>query len=209
MPGSMCSSAPGGRVADGGRGRWCAGVGVLLSGVLMVVGCSPALNWRQVPLAGGAQVLFPCKAAQRERSGVPLAGRALSIAQASCEAGGMTFVVMTVALPAPDDGPGLAQALVDAAAANVDGRVSAADGSSGRAAAPEDLASAGRRATVAGRRSDGEPVRLELLVLQRGSRLYQAAVVAPAPAADAVTTFFDGVRDGVTPRGGAVSAPSR
>jgi hypothetical protein len=108
---------------------------------------------------------------------------------------------MTVTLPEVGDGPAFATAWLAAASANVEGRVVvprlAGSPEGDAAVAADGSLSSPRRASIEGRRTDGAPVRLEVLVVQRGARLYQAAVVAPAPHPEAVDGFFDGVRRGV------------
>jgi hypothetical protein len=104
----------------------------------------------------------------------------------------------------------MARSLAASATENVGGVVvsgPAAAAEGGDAGAESGALIRERRLAVAGRRSDGAAVRLELMLVQRGSFLYQGAVVAAAPEAEAVDTFFDGVRTGVL-RGGAEAAPA-
>jgi hypothetical protein len=58
--------------------------------------CSPALNWRNVALAG-VQVALPCKPDQAERE-VPLAGMDLRLAMVGCEADGGLYAVSHIRL---------------------------------------------------------------------------------------------------------------
>jgi len=65
-----------------------------------LLACSPALNWRDVALAGSsAHALLPCKADRTTRS-VPLGGAPTELAVAGCDAAGATFAVMTATVPA-------------------------------------------------------------------------------------------------------------
>lgn len=67
--------------------------------------CSPALNWRQVPLKSiDTTALLPCKPDRTDRE-VPLGGEPTQLEMAGCEAAGATFALMAVQLPegrAPD-----------------------------------------------------------------------------------------------------------
>jgi len=70
--------------------------------------CSPALNWRNVTLAG-VQVALPCKPDQAERE-VPLAGMDLRLAMVGCEADGGLYAVSHIRLAQGAQG----QAVIDA-----------------------------------------------------------------------------------------------
>ncbi len=76
-----------------GVGVWAA---VALFG--LVVGCTPALNWRDVPVTGSPLLaLLPCKADKAERE-VTLAEQRLLMRMVGCEAQGLTYAVAQVQL---------------------------------------------------------------------------------------------------------------
>lgn len=157
---------------------------------LALAACSPALNWRQVTIDGSVQALFPCRTETRSRSGVPLEGRTWTMVQTSCEMEGMTFAVVAVQVPAGTDRVAVGRAMAAAAAANVSGQLqrgaAAGEGPRNQAGSSEAL-----RHVVDGRRSDGERVRVELLVMtDRPGFVYQAAVVGRTTAHAAVESFF-------------------
>ena len=63
--------------------------------------CSPVFNWRDVPFeATGSVVLLPCKPDRAERKVPLLAGTEQVMRMAGCEAGGASFSVSVVQLPA-------------------------------------------------------------------------------------------------------------
>jgi hypothetical protein len=67
--------------------------------LLTLGGCSPALDWRDVSVAGtGLSLLFPCKPQGQTRA-VEVAGQAWSAALLACEAEGMTFAALALAPP--------------------------------------------------------------------------------------------------------------
>lgn len=71
----------------------------LLSGALAA--CSPALEWRSLPLPDLAmEASLPCKPERAERS-VDLAGQPAQMVMRSCEAAGVTFALACAALAEP------------------------------------------------------------------------------------------------------------
>ena len=68
---------------------------------LLLAGCSPALNWRTVPLPeAGLTITLPCKPDQATRT-VELAGAPVALAMVGCDADGATFAVSHAALADP------------------------------------------------------------------------------------------------------------
>ncbi|SIR57255.1 hypothetical protein [Pseudacidovorax sp. RU35E] len=70
------------------RNSSSAGVAVLAA----LAACSPVFNWRDVPLGDGLLALLPCKPDRAQRD-VDLAGRTVSLEMAGCAAGDATFAV--------------------------------------------------------------------------------------------------------------------
>jgi hypothetical protein len=70
---------------------------LILIGLLgMMLGCTPAFNWREVSFDGlPVSALLPCKPDRGTRS-VPLAGAPREMMMAGCQAGGATFTVAVV-----------------------------------------------------------------------------------------------------------------
>lgn len=68
---------------------------------LLLAACSPALNWRSVPLDGAAlTATLPCKPDHATRT-VEMAGAPVELVMAGCEADNATFAVSFAALPDP------------------------------------------------------------------------------------------------------------
>ncbi|MBS7806278.1 hypothetical protein [Variovorax sp. PCZ-1] len=62
--------------------------------------CTPAFNWREVGFdQAGVTALLPCKPDRGSRA-VQLAGQAMQMSMAGCEAGGAMFTVSLVEVPA-------------------------------------------------------------------------------------------------------------
>ncbi len=68
--------------------------GLVVAASALLLACSPALNWREVPL-GGAAVMLPCKPDQAQRT-VAMGGRDVVLSMAGCEAAGALFAVSHV-----------------------------------------------------------------------------------------------------------------
>lgn len=68
---------------------------------LLLAACSPALNWRSVPLDGAAlTATLPCKPDHATRT-VEMAGAPVELVMAGCEADNATFAISFAALPDP------------------------------------------------------------------------------------------------------------
>ena len=68
---------------------------------LLIAGCSPALNWRTVPLPEAElTITLPCKPDQATRT-VELAGAPVELSMVGCDADGATFAVSHAALADP------------------------------------------------------------------------------------------------------------
>lgn len=67
------------------------------SAALLTLGCSPALNWREVPL-GSAKVMLPCKPDRAQRP-VQLGAKQMNMEMVGCEAAGALFAASRVEIP--------------------------------------------------------------------------------------------------------------
>ncbi len=166
-----------------------------LGALCLASACAPSLNWREWrPEGGEVQAMFPCKPAGPTRR-VPLAGAEVSMTLVACDADGSTFVLGFADVGDPARvGPAL-DALAASAANNVGAAVEAA------ASQPAPVPGAtphreSRRLRLAGRRPDGSALELHVAVFSRGTTVFQAAVVGNRPGAEAVDTFFAGLRLG-------------
>jgi len=156
-----------------------------------LVACSPTLDWRTVEVdATDLQAAFPCQPSRFERP-VQVAGRPLALFLLSCEAGDATYGLATAEV---DDPARVDDVLAALAAA-------ARQGIGAGAAASSPFAPAGTtpyRGNVSllltGRRPGGGPVQEALSVFARGTRVFQATVIATRLDEPAVAPFRDGLR---------------
>lgn len=169
------------------RARVLALIGVLLP----LSACSPALDWREVPLASGQLVgLFPCKPSRTERP-VPESKAATLATLQVCDAQGMTFAALS--LPAPD-GRDVEEALtrlIDTAPSRWG---STDEPSPGTAAAglPSGTKVSGRRYRRTS--DDGAEILTQALFIAHGGQLMQVSISGKRLDEAAVEAFFSGMR---------------
>ena len=65
---------------------------VYMAVLALLAACNPVFNWRDVPLGDGLLMLLPCKPDRAQRE-VDLSGQAASLDMAGCTAGDATFAV--------------------------------------------------------------------------------------------------------------------
>jgi hypothetical protein len=158
---------------------------------LMLLACSPALNWREVrPEASGAVALFPCKPASHARN-VVLAQAAVRLTLYACNAGGATWAIAYAETGSPARvGPALVE-LRKAAATNI-GAVRELPLVL-RVAGATPNAEAGRFA-LTGSLPDGKAVQEQVAVFARGTVVFQATALGERLDAEAAENFFSGLR---------------
>ena len=169
------------QAAPSARSLWAAWV-------LALAACSPALNWRSVPL-GEISVTLPCKPDRGQRP-VQLGEHTVNMEMVGCEADGALFAVSRVRVP---DGvaPGVLQAQWQSATLQ-----------QMRAQTPPEL-----EAHVAvpksppvrvwqaqGRQADGQAVQAKLAWVGVGGDLLHLAVYASRLTPELTEAFFDGIR---------------
>lgn len=157
----------------------------------LAVACSPVEDWRQVRPAGlGVQALFPCKPTSQTRR-LALAGQPVEMTLLACRAGDTTYALSHADVIDPARvGPSL-QALTAAAASNLatatgEGRAWHVDGMT-----PNPHS---QRMRLEGRLPDGSAVREDLVTFAKGTHVYQATVIGPAPAEESVNVYFDNLK---------------
>lgn len=162
----------------------------LIAAALALSACSPTFNWRTVRPDGAAlQALMPCKPDEARRD-TPLGGAVTPLNMLSCEAGGTTFALAWADLGQADRVPA---ALTQWQAAALTSLKAAPDAvrrwnqTVANAERSEGL-------EVQGVRHDGSATQARVLYLARGSRVYQAAIYAPAIGGEESTTFFEGLQ---------------
>jgi len=163
--------------------------GLAASGALAA--CSPAFDWRSVPLPDTPLVAeLPCRPARFQRD-VTVAGVPLKLFMLSCEAGGVTYGVATAEVGDPAKVDPVLFALRDSAAAAIRSSDSTAGALNLRGITPF---SGNTSAHLHGRRPDGETIDEAIRVFGRGTRVYQASAVGRALPEAALRPFEDGLR---------------
>ena len=162
---------------------------------LLLAACSPALNWRSVPLDGAAlTATLPCKPEHAART-VEMAGMPVELAMAGCDADGATFAISHTAVPDP--------ARADAALAHWRAAVLARLGTA-QVASEVPFAPRGAlalpsavRVVAQGRRPDGAAVTAQAVWFARTAgaqvRLYHAVVYTSKPRPDVADALFAGL----------------
>lgn len=158
---------------------------------VLLLACSPALNWREVRAeAGDLTVLLPCKPDRASKS-VPLGGEATRLLIMGCEAAGALFAVSVADL---GDTSRAAEVLAQWQALTL---------AHIRAAQPQQLAAPLAGADLQpppvllvaqGTHPDGQPVQGQWLFFSRGSLVFQVAIYAPRIVPEAAETFFASVK---------------
>jgi hypothetical protein len=158
---------------------------------LLLAACSPALDWRELrPEDSGAVVMFPCRPASHARQ-VRLAGAEVRLTLHACSADEATWALAFADLADPARvGPALDE-LWRSAAANIAARETHELPLVVPGATPNP--GAGRLA-LAGQRADGAPVQEQVAVFAKGTRVYQATVIAPVLPAEGLEIFFGGLK---------------
>jgi hypothetical protein len=157
---------------------------------LALSACSPTFNWRTVRPDGAAlQALMPCKPDEARRD-TPLGGSVTPLNMLSCEAGGATFALAWADLGQADRVPA---ALTQWQAATLSSLKAAPDAAR-RWTQTVTHAERSEGLAVQGVRHDGSATQARVLYLARGTRIYQAAIYAPAIGGEESTTFFEGLQ---------------
>lgn len=158
---------------------------------VLLAACSPALNWREAPLADtGLSALLPCKPDKGERE-VPLGGRNVAMKMAGCEASGALFALACARLPdAAQAGDVLAQWQA-ASAANMSAAAPASSAfvPPGAMRLPQAVLVSAR-----GKRRDGSAVDSRAAYFSAGPRVCQAVIYADRIDPAAAETFFSSLK---------------
>jgi len=162
-----------------------------LAVALALVACSPVEDWREVrPAGSGALLLFPCKPTSVTRA-VALAGATVELTLLACSAGPNTYALTHGDVVDPARVSPALQALAAAAAANVGAEPVTGEPFRVPGMTPNPHA---RHWPLRGQLPDGTEVREEVLTFAKGTRVFQATVIGPAPPPQAVRAFFEGVK---------------
>jgi hypothetical protein len=184
-------------VTDGRPAFPLGGQGVRLAvlwGALLLVACSPTFNWRQVRLADfGLQVWLPCKPQAAQRT-VGVGGQAAELHMLSCDAGGVTFAVSALRLPAGVEVGTVLDGWKRASLLSLKVPVEQA-----RAWQPAVRWVGGVTGWQAeGVRHDGTSVVAQAVMLSHGAEVYQVAVYGPVTQ-PVLTELLEGLQREATP----------
>lgn len=170
------------------RLSWPVGV------ALLALGCSPTLDWREVPLGGDTRLTFPCKPDRLERP-VPLLDRAAPARLWVCDAGGVTWSAMAVDLIDPARSADALLELRRKIVANLNATEAAAESVQVPGMTPGLPA---WRLRAHGTRPDGRAVTAQVLLTAHGTQAFQlvqlSGAEAPAASRDGAAEFFDALR---------------
>ncbi len=162
-----------------------------LAGLLVLYGCSPTFNWREVRTASfSVQALFPCKPETTTRE-VTLANQAVQMTLLACEAGAASFALAYADTHLASGQTVMLRAWQQATLANL--RVGSNEAlpyliKGVRVSAPA------RRVVAQGMRPDNTPISVQALWFEVGSEVVQVSVTSDLPLPEAVETFFAGIR---------------
>lgn len=169
----------------------CLSIACALSAIVLLSGCGPALNWRDVAIGSTTLVtLFPCKPDDTERT-VPLAGVQQAMTMHSCHADGVTFALGHARLTDPTQAGRVLMQWRETTLAGL-GPVPSAVALQAPPGAPS---LPGMLALRASRDPSREPTQtLQGLWFARGPDVFAAMVLAPTLRPEATEPFFSGLR---------------
>lgn len=162
-----------------------------LSGLSLLLGCSPTFNWRDVhPDQAPLTALFPCKPEQSTRR-IALAAKDVTMTMLTCDAGHATF---TLAMAETNDASSTGAVLSQWKSATL-GNMQAVTSSErlfalkGAGVLPPPM-----QVLASGTRPDGTALTLQAVWFAAGSQVFQAAVVANAANPAVAETYFAGLQ---------------
>jgi hypothetical protein len=172
---------------------------VLLPCAVLLAGCTPDLNWREVGLAPTPlRALLPCKPDEGERPAT-LAGQTLRVHMQGCKAAGATFTLAWVEVAEPAQLGAILGAWQDASLERM-GLVPGPDAPAGQAFVPAGALSLPQsvRLQATGRRPDDQAlvtVQAAWFASARGDKtyVYQAAMYSPRTDQATAENFLAGL----------------
>lgn len=158
--------------------------------MIVLGGCSPTLNWREIRLASTPlKLMLPCKPDQGSRK-MPIAGVEVDMHMSGCEADGILFAIAWVEVKeASQTGIALAQ-WQSAMLANMQATTTRLADFSPKGAAESPK---GVRVTATGHRQDGRAVLAQGAWFVRGTQVFHAVMYADKLNPDAADAFFSGL----------------
>jgi hypothetical protein len=158
---------------------------------LALLGCSPALDWREVrPEGAGMLAMFPCRP-QHHRRSLALGATTTQMHLEVCSEAGQTFAIAYLDVAAPTDVSAALVALRAAAARNLNAVESRAIPFIVPGMTPDANAVL---IAIRGQTPDGAAVSSQVGLFAKGVRVYQATLFGSAIDAQACDTFFSAMR---------------
>jgi hypothetical protein len=161
--------------------------------LLVLAGCTPALDWREArPEGSAARLWFPCRPASHARP-VRLGGDQVEMAMYSCTADGTVYALSFADIK----DPARVGAAVDDLSVAVQSHFQPVESAASQPAAVTGMTHG--RATnwrLAGRLRDGRPMQERTVLFSHGTRVYQATMLGASLDAQAQEMFFDAIRVG-------------
>ena len=168
------------------RALYC--VPVLFS--LLLLACSPALNWRDVQLEGSAlNALLPCKPDQADRS-FALGADTVDIHMMGCEAGQAMFTLARLPLGAAPAARMETWRTAQLAAIRAGNPLSAPI----KVAGADSVANGPLKLTAVGTDAQGQPIEMQAVYFTRDAQGFQAMILGAHITADMAENFFSGLR---------------
>ena len=175
--------------AKSSRGSHGCARGLLVA--LLVAGCAPALDWRDIRWPEAALVAqFPCRPARQDRS-VPVAGEFVKMSLQVCDADGASFALTVTDVGDPTRVPVVIEGLRDAATRNLGAVGASPEAWTVPGMTPQPQAGQWR---LAGRLPDGKALEAVMAITSRGSHVVQLSVSSARLGETQVQPFLDGVR---------------
>ncbi|RSZ31184.1 MULTISPECIES: hypothetical protein [unclassified Variovorax] len=169
---------------------------LVLAAAALLAACSPAFNWREVPITGaGLVAMLPCKADRATRA-LPLGAESVQVDMTGCEAGGATFAIAHASATGPEQ----AEAWLHAWHAATRGQLGEAQVTESRASVQRATAvPAPLQLDAQPQQQQGAATQLQVLWFAQSQKdgtvaLYQATVLGRPSSAEASKTFFEGLR---------------
>jgi hypothetical protein len=162
-----------------------------LPALSFLAACNPTFNWREVrPPQTALSALLPCKPDSASRS-ITLAGQPVELQMLGCETGGATFAIAWTTLRSAEQAPAALVQWRQATLANMQAATPADSSLTVPGATP---AATAQRTEARGRGRNGEAVSGQAAYFAQGAQVFQAVMYAAEPDAQAVQTFFAGLR---------------
>ncbi|HEX7866983.1 MAG TPA: hypothetical protein VF555_18665 [Variovorax sp.] len=174
---------------------------LMLAAAALLAACSPAFNWREVPITGaGLVALLPCKADRASRA-LPLGAESVQVDMTGCEAGGATFAIAHASAGSPEQAEAWLRAWHAATRGQLgsEAQVTESPASVLRATAVPAPLRLEAKAPQPQQQQQGAATPVQVLWFAQSQKdgtvaLYQATVLGRPSSDEASKTFFEGLK---------------